>query len=326
MDEGREKMKDRQLLRSFQNSLTSFRASGQSFRILSSHSISSAKSANSHESKRQPKTLFVLDSSFNPPSRAHFALARAAVTRPHVTTTEEQDRYPKPWRLLLLFATTNADKAAKPAAFEHRIAMMNCLANDLADRLAKDITDEHGDLGIDVGVTTSPYYVGKSEAISASSVYPSEARHIHLVGYDTVIRFLTPKYYKEYDPPLSALQSYFENRHSLLVALRPVSSSENLQDAGSQTVSQQRRYIQRLAQGALEEEGFRREWAAQISILEAQEDEEGQGLGEAVGVSSTAIRKAVQLGDWDTVNELCTPSVAEWIKKQNPYGLPQGSG
>lgn len=295
-----------QLLKHIETSLNSFKASSQSFRVLSSLSTSIASSARpSHD--RSAKSLFILDSSYNPPSKAHFALAYAALTGP---AAQQQ---PKPQRLLLLFSTQNADKSAKPASFMQRVAMMGCLAEDLVTELAKSHKDETFD--IDIGVTTLPYYVGKTQAIEEAVDYPSKPHQIHIIGYDTVTRFLAPKYYPDHQPPLSALKPYFDHGHKLLVALRPTSSSENMQDAGSEPEDDQKAYIARLGKGAFSDEGFQQEWAQQITVLE----DSGHGLKSAVGVSSTAIRNAEKAKDWDALDRLCTPNVSRWIKDQRPY-------
>lgn len=294
-----------QLLKRIESSLSSFKSSNKSFSVLSSLSTSVGASRPSSESNA--KSLFILDSSYNPPSRAHFALAYAALTGPAA------QKEPKPQRLLLLFSTQNADKPAKPASFEQRVAMMGCLAEDLIAELKKSHKNETFD--IDIGLTTLPYYVGKTQAIESSEDFSSGPRQIHIIGYDTVTRFLAPKYYPDHQPPLSALKPYFGNGHGLLVALRPTSSSENMQDAGSEPEEDQKSYIAQLGEGAFRNDGFQQEWAQQISVLQGS----GRGLESAVGVSSTAIRNAEKTKDWQTLEKLCTPSVARWIREQRPY-------
>lgn len=46
---------------------------------------------------------------------------------------------------------------------------------------------------------------------------------------------------------------------------------------------------------------------------------EGEDLQAAVGISSTAIRNAVHEKDWTSLERLCTPNVAAWIKEHTPY-------
>jgi nicotinamide-nucleotide adenylyltransferase len=262
----------------------------------------------------QPKTLYILDSSFNPPSVAHLALAASALLHPAAT-----DSVPR--RLLLLFSTHNADKAPSPASFEQRLAMMTIVAEDLSHALRTGRCGEPGPnglsqksadhLSIDIGLTKEPYYTDKSAAIMQSSppLYPSNPTHVHLVGYDTLIRFCNPKYYPNHNPPLSALSAFFGPGHKLRVTQRPYDPS----DASSQefgTVEEQAAYLQSLKDGKLEKEGFERSWADQIDMVPA---------AEGAGVSSTRVRKAAKEGDWELVGRLCTEGVAEFIKSQGLY-------
>jgi len=86
----------RNLLPEFRAALTSFASSSAGFRVLNSipQNVSTAS----------PRTLYVLDSSFNPPTRAHLKIAVTAL---------RDDRGEAPKRLLLLLATQNADKGQR---------------------------------------------------------------------------------------------------------------------------------------------------------------------------------------------------------------------
>lgn len=245
------------LIRDSKSFLQSFQRSGRKFALFQQASGEN-ESDSSKAAVNAAKTLFVLDSSYNPPSKAHFTLACSAVTS---ATAQQQ---PRPHGLLLLFSTANADKAPKPASFEQRLAMMSCLLLDIRQSLSRK---GHNDVSIDIGVTTEPYYVGKSQAIEGDrTAFPGNPKHVHIIGYDTVTRFLAPKYYQDYDPPLSALSPYFDNGHSLLVALRPETSSNNMRDAGMQAVDEQRSYVIDLNKGSLSEVGFKSQWAEQINV------------------------------------------------------------
>jgi nicotinamide-nucleotide adenylyltransferase len=275
-----------------------------------------------------PKTLYILDSSFNPPSIAHLALAISALRNPGVGDA-------KPPRLLLLFATQNADKKATPASYVSRLAMMTAFAEDLSLSLSSsqprpssspsaasspklispqdDAPTAPPDLSqipIDIALTTAPYYTDKSTAISTSSppAYPSNPVHVYLIGFDTLVRFCAPKYYPSHDPPLSALQPFFEAGNGLRVTERPAEGVGEGDPYGS--VEQQRTYIEDLGNGVLEKEGFKREWARQIELVVA---------GEGVGVSSTRVREAAKRGDWEGVRGLCTEGVAGWVRGEALY-------
>src|SRR5271154_5614845 len=88
--------------------LEAFTFSSASFEILNPRSRSSNDSA-----------LYILDSSFNPPTKAHLKLSLSSLPAEQPST------------VLLLLAIQNADKAAKPASFPHRLAMMELLAREI---------------------------------------------------------------------------------------------------------------------------------------------------------------------------------------------------
>jgi nicotinamide-nucleotide adenylyltransferase len=213
---------------------------------------------------------------------------------------------------LLLFSTQNADKAPSPASFAHRIAMMILFAEDLQSHMYRS-KSAWTQVLIDVGLTTAPYYADKSAAIANEDplMYPSKPKHVYLIGYDTLTRFLAPKYYPKSNPPLRALSPFFDAGYEVSVLLRPSLSSDNA--VTDDTEEEQRAYISALSNGSLEKEGFKREWSKQIGILE------GDDVASAVGISSTAIRKAAKYGDWGVVEKMCTPGVAAWVREMVLY-------
>lgn len=254
----------------------------------------------------QPRTLYILDSSFNPPSVAHLTLATSALKQ-HASESA-------PYRLLLLFSTHNADKAPSPASFAQRLALMTVFAQDLSQHLKKAPSGQGpdiADISIDIGLTKEPYYSDKSAAVKETTppFYSSDPIHIHLVGYDTLIRFCNPKYYTNHDPPLSALKPFFDAGHKLRVTQRPADTS----DASSSefgTVEEQEKYLQRLKDGEQEKAGFKPAWGEKIDMAQAEK---------GVGISSTRVRKAAKEGKWDEVSELCTEGVVAWIRDQALY-------
>ncbi len=278
--------------------LQSFSTSASKFRIVETINPTTA----------QPKTLYILDSSYNPPSIAHFTLAVSALN--HHALSEAG-----PYRLLLLFSTHNADKAPQPIEYTQRIVLMIAFAEDLSRRL-KNVDRlreaDAGDISIDIGLTKEPYYGDKSAAITANSppMYLPHPIHVHLIGFDTFIRLCNPKYYPQHNPPLSALKPYFEAGHKILVTKRPSDASDQSSQAYGSTQTQEK-YLQDLRSGVYAQEGFQPAWADAIVMAEANE---------GVGVSSTRVRKAAEEGDWALVNSLCTKGVAEWITDQSLYG------
>ena len=197
----------------------------------------------------------------------------------------------------------NADKAPSAASFDQRLTLMSIFARDLVESLAEE-PDKYSVVPVDVGVTTVPYYTDKSAAIEneGSQWYPPKLKHTHLVGYDTLTRFFAAKYYQKFDPPFSALNPYFEAGHRLRVTLRPDDDYGSIED--------QKAFLRKLEDGEMEKDGGKKEWAKQVELVPPNPK---------AGVSSTRIRKAAKRRDWDEINQLCTPSVAQWVESEKLY-------
>ncbi|KAH8697187.1 cytidylyltransferase family protein [Talaromyces proteolyticus] len=237
------------------------------------------------------RSLFILDSSYNPPTSAHLKIATSAL--------EESNR---PSRLLLLLATQNADKPSKPALYEDRLVMMTLLAQDLRTHLQSLSSAPLSDLPeIDIGVTKKPYFVDKAAAIEQSGEYPHGLEQVHLTGYDTLIRIFNPKYY----PPTHTLQPLepFLSRHRLRVTMRPDDEWGNREE--------QEDYLRNLAQGGREQDGAKREWVDRIQLVE------GRKAGETP-VSSTRARQAAQSND-GLLSSLVPESVRTYVVSQHLY-------
>ena len=218
----------------------------------------------------------------------------------------------------------NADKKAAPAPFEQRLAMMCKFAEDLSDRISESPSSEQGeeqeDIAIDIGLTKLPYYNDKTTAIEQTeeerSHYAGDPVHIHLTGFDTYTRIFAAKYYPNHNPPLSALDTFFD-KHGLRVTIRDPEPGED-GSGGYGSVEEQRKTIEALGKGELEDVGGKRAWQDKVDIAEM--DVTGVEA-EGRGVSSTMVRKAVKKEDWKTVQRLCTPRVAEWVRGEGLYTL-----
>jgi nicotinamide-nucleotide adenylyltransferase len=278
----------RQSLSKYASALVSFTSSTSNFRIL--HSVSQT-------TLPPPKTLYVLDSSFNPPTLAHLRIATSALL--HDTQPS-----PSPKRLLLLLATQNADKAPKPAAFHQRLLMMQIFASDLLDSLSQSPVATEQRVGVDIGVTKLPYFIDKAVAISESGSYPPSTQQVHLTGFDTLIRILDPKYYPP-EKKLGALDAFLA-QHRLRVAYR----------TGDQWggKSAQDEYLEELEKGGREKDGGKREWVTEGRIVMCDGRQDGEET-----VSSTRVREAVKRGDRELLGKLVTSRVAEWILERGLY-------
>ncbi|KAL9604951.1 MAG: hypothetical protein Q9219_000139 [cf. Caloplaca sp. 3 TL-2023] len=280
------------LLSRFQSSLKSFPASPSSFLVL--HTVPQSPISPS----TPPNTLHVLDSSFNPPTRAHLRIALSAL----------RSDAPKPQRLLLLLATQNADKVPTPAPFDQRIAMMALFAQDILEEYsntAKPTAVEDG-LAVDVGITKKPYFHDKAVSIEESGFYSKinaerQPQQVHLLGFDSLIRLLDTKYYPP-DHTLEPVNALFE-RHRVRVTRR----TEDNDKWGR--IEEQDRYWEALAKGDRERERGKKEWAERIEMVE----------GEGQAISSTRVRESAGKGDWENVERLVGPRIRDWIEQEGLY-------
>lgn len=197
----------------------------------------------------------------------------------------------------------NADKAPSAASFDQRLAIMCVFARDLVENLQAK-SDEYSVVPIDIGITTVPYYTDKSAAIESEGQqwYPDQPKHIHLVGFDTLTRFFAAKYYQKFDPPFSALNPYFDHGHGLRVTIRPDDEYGSEDD--------QKAFVQKIADGGMEKDGAKREWAKQIELIPPNPE---------TGVSSTKIRKSAKSQNWDELAKLTTPTVCAWVQHERLY-------
>ncbi|KAL4878533.1 cytidylyltransferase [Aspergillus karnatakaensis] len=241
------------------------------------------------------EALYVLDSSFNPPTLAHRRIASSAI----------KDHPRRPSRLLLLLATQNADKPSKPASFEDRLIMMMLFAQDLREFLKSELSaaDHEFIPPVDVAVTKKPYFVDKAAEVESASIYPPSLEQVHLTGYDTLIRIFNTKYY----PPEHTLAPLkpFLSKHRLRVTMRP--------DSEWGGKAKQEAYLDDLAQGRRDSEGAQREWAQRICLVEGKRPEEPS-------ISSTKARKAMETNIED-LDWLVPGKVRDFIFLSQPYSV-----
>jgi len=272
--------------------------------------------------RSRPSRLVVLDSSFNPPTAAHLRMATEAVL-----LAGRSEAGGGATRLLLLLAVNNADKAAKPAAFEERLALMWAFARDVPTALEQEGREGGDGVAIDVALSMQPLFHEKSEAIAAADFYKGEGEggeavdgdgqteQVVLAGYDTLIRIFDPKYYESPDeraegssagvtPIQRALDPFFK-RARLRVTLRT--------DAEWGGKDEQTGYIESILHGdALEKIGGSKEWAGRIETVEGRKESE-------TVVSSTLAREAAKGQDWKRLEGLVSPEVKKWVEREKLY-------
>jgi nicotinamide-nucleotide adenylyltransferase len=288
-------------LKRFADQLAAFQAGTDAFTVFTQVAAASAPAGSPSP---RPGTLVVLDSSFNPPTRAHLRMATSAIQ----SAAQARDRAPADVRLLLLLAVNNADKAPKPAAFHLRMEMMRLFALDLLDypaggdevkAKAAPTLGEAG-LAVDLGLTTLPYFHDKSRAIAESGVYEEECQQVVLAGYDTLIRIFNPKYYGE-GGLRAALDPLFA-RARLRITMRTGDGWGGRQE--------QVEYLQSLRTGRLAEAGGRVEWCDRVDLVE----------GGPEVVSSTKVREAAERADVGTLDALVSSRVGGFVLEKKLYG------
>ncbi|OAQ69708.1 cytidylyltransferase family protein [Pochonia chlamydosporia 170] len=275
-------MSTKQTLGFFTHALKSFTSSQDAFRVLCTVPRSASSPSNSPTASLSPRhpshpvtTLIILDSSFNPPTKAHAQMASSAITHAGPNA-----------RLMLLLAVNNADKAAVPASFAQRLAMMEGFARDLHDSAGQNTE-------IDVAVTTMPFFHEKARVVAESGVYGS-AEQVFLCGFDTLIRIFNAKYYgggmKE------ALGPFF-GRARVRVVMRP--------DDEWGGRDEQVKYVEGL-EGMLGDVGGE-EWARRVEMVDGVE-----------GVVSSSMVRALVRRDGD-VDALVGGEVRAWIEGEGLY-------
>lgn len=233
------------------------------------------------------KTLYVLDGSFNPPTRAHHRIATSAIRGDHGLA---------PKRLLLLLATQNADKATVPASLEDRLVMMTLFAHELL----YDNQDTER-LSIDIGLVKQPYFHDKAKAVDEANIYSKQLQQVHLVGFDTLIRIFNTKYYPP-DHNLRVLQPFL-SKHRLRGTYRA--------DDEWGTREDQDQYVIDIADGKRAAEGAQSEWAKNLTLVE------GRRKGEDI-VSSSLARKAAKNEPF-RLAKYVMPTLRDWIVSENLY-------
>lgn len=286
------------LLEFFSRSLASFQSSALPFCVICTlpHQRPSARPG-PRRRKRAASRLIVLDSSFNPPTVAHAAMAREAMNSLGARARGAI--------LVLLLAVNNADKAPRPASLAVRLGMMEAFGRDLVEQSARrreeGKEEEEGEsegesgLEVDLAVTTMPYFHDKARAIGDSGFYDGSGvmpEQVFLAGFDTATRIFEPKYYGGRQRMEAALRSFFD-RARLRVMVR--------RGDGWGPDEEQRRRLE-------EEETAGGPWRERMDFVE--------GLGRAV--SSSAVRAMVMAGE-RVDDRLVGHGVLEWIGEEGLY-------
>ncbi|KAI3406024.2 hypothetical protein KGF56_001243 [Candida oxycetoniae] len=281
----------------FTKALQEFVASKTDFAVVYSTVASTNQQSALITSKTQ--RVCVLDSSFNPPHLGHYALVEESLK-------SNYDQIPIGNKsLLLLLSIQNADKNTAHLsleALEHRIDMIYLMANDVAKRFP---------INVSIGLIKHAKFVDKSLSIAnhIEARYPNILRSgfklTFLIGFDTLIRILNPKYYLP--DKLSNSLEHFMKITDLFCLTR--------QD-GTTSITQQQGYIKEISSG--EHEDIPSHWSNNIFLL--------KNLNEDIAnISSSSIRREISRGarrgatgkeEW---NKHVIPEIAQYIEEKNLY-------
>ncbi|KAI0649409.1 hypothetical protein C8Q79DRAFT_1102304 [Trametes meyenii] len=283
--------------------------------------------------------ISVLDSSFNPPTLAHLALANTPPppplppSPPASVSTPPSARGPAAPHAfdarLLLLSVRNADKQLKPgdATYEQRIEMMVALAHDLnlassppaAVPSSSSPSSRNPTPNVAVAIIDEPTFVGKSPlllaflarliAIAAHLGSPPAPapRLTFLMGTDTLVRLFAPRYYAD-DPAAmaAALRKFLspDADDSAVVCARRVSNGvtrEREREAEERVEVEMAEFARRVASGR------------KVTFVDIGERE--------CTYSSSEVRERIARGDpgW---REMVTPSIAEYISTHGLYSTP----
>lgn len=243
-----------------------------------------------------PSYVYILDSSFNPPTRAHMHMVLSSLYLNQKASCAQI-------RVLLLLSTTNADKAPVPASFQERLLMVYIFAIALCEEMSARCRESssHSDayLAVDIGITKCPYFVDKAAAIISTNVYPLHAQQVHIIGFDTLVRLFNVKYYQN-----NTLQPLvpFLAKNRLIVFTRPSpvwGSPEN-----------QKSFLEKFLHSDIEQKGGKAEWVYCIQFVELDND--------VTAISSTKARDAAKTGNM-ALGSFVVPTIKEWIQLNNLY-------
>jgi len=242
--------------------------------------------------------IAVLDSSFNPPTLAHLALASSSYPGSETDPEKDYDA------VLLLLSVRNADKQLSPgdASYSQRLEMMVTLARQITH------------LNPAVAITNEPTFIGKSKALHAiltsllgirldrsvgSGGDLSPPRLVFLQGMDTLERMLSPRYYDSEAAMYSALETFFsaqEDDCSIVCARRLISDAPVEGE-----LEKEQRVMQKIQEITTPD---------RVVIVDIDDG--------VKSISSSEVRRRIKAGD-ESWRQMIPKSVADCIDTHNLY-------
>lgn len=270
-----------------------FLASSNEFSILRSTDPSGLVNGNT-------RRICILDSLFNPPHLAHYALAKEALRYKYENTDlDREGANPKTQiPLILLLLVKNADKGHTTSVEEisHRLEMMLLMADYLHENLGVHVT---------VAVTNHAKFVDKSSSVLSYlkleySQYVQQLKLTFLVGFDTLLRIFDPKYYVP-DKLLDSLNEFMQTTDLFCLTRNDkLVSYQNQVD-----------YVKRMRHGLIAAVPLA--WSNSVHLFTFPTKEENERLG---AVSSTSIRAAMADNQSDIP---VIPTVKDYIQLHHLY-------
>ncbi|KAG0302256.1 hypothetical protein BGZ98_007657 [Dissophora globulifera] len=236
-------------------------------------------------STARPTRIAVLDSSFNPPTKAHYHLLKAAAR-------VGCDAF------LLLLATNNVDKGQTGAGAIERLEMMEAMA-------AHALTHEKEDSAlrnIAVGLTIHARFMDKAQPI-LDNYQAGTVQLSWIMGHDTMTRLFDPKYYND----VHADMAPFFERCNVICSSRPGYGSRD-------------EMMQFVKQSGHSEKVALVDIVATEDTVEEAGRPENHGV-EIKEMSSTVVRNAARNKDWKLVERCVLPPVKEIIESNGLYSV-----
>lgn len=253
------------------------------------------------------QNMAVLDASFNPPTRAHLALA----SMPYYlgTSIQNYDAH------MLIFSVRNADKGqGRPgdASPLQRLEMIELLAK----QLERDLPNPN----VAVALVDEPLVFSKSTLIHAALENKGSLQLSWLMGSDTLTRVFQPKYYGSEANLDDACTKFFgEEKSTIVCAERSTDSvlghADDPRWSGTLTLSDE-------TQTLLSSPGPAYRWARKGAI-------QMRGLDpEVARHSSTAVRRFLQLSSptretRETLSRMVPDTLVDYLLTNDIYGTPK---
>lgn len=213
------------------------------------------------------------------------------------------------------------DVAVTTEAYFHAKAEAVAAEGAFAAAVAVAVAAEHQEKGKEEGKEElGKEKPGKQLPLSPPLPPPPPLEQVYLVGFDTLVRLLDPKYYAP-TRTLAALGAFFASAR--VQVTRRVGGRWG--GVRGREVQDQDRWLDRFEWGA---KGGRREWRGRVELVgggwEGMEGMEGMEEG-VEGVSSSLVREKVGTGEggWEG---LVGEAVRGWIVREGLYVREEKSG